>query len=476
MAKGIINKLNRFEDKITPFLPTEIVKNYIKKRKEPALRENDFMLDWNTIFGWKSNPFIDKVLEPIQKFYVHEKKEKNILNTFFIRNFNFGTITGPPGTGKTALLKWLVWELSQYKRKMVVAYVDASKGIHSEEQLIKQIINPMVSIYEEKVLRPEEHINNRNIENFILQKIGRKTLVLLIDEADKIPPKFLPVIHKLKNSNVKLQLIIAGQKKHLKNTEFNNKDYADRLKVQHNTMNFDLSREMIKKRIEYYGGHDIFPFDNKKLKLLLQKAEYNPKKFLKLCYAKAIQLSLLHREKLIEMKKEMERMRAEEEKLRKEKEKELEEQGKKMEDSYSNEHKSYLKQQEAALAKLDQKSGTDDAKFIEKIDDVISKQIDAAVTEDKKKIQKEEDEVKKNEELISAVTDTVKEEKPKIKQDEEDVDMDEAAKMIDEITKDLPKEKKKTKQSEDKMKENEKLISQLTSKYKGKKKTRRKKK
>ncbi len=484
-----IRQLNRFEEQATPYMPTEIISKMIKKTKEPAFREKDLVLDWNTIFGWKSNPFVAKVLKPIDTFFVDEKKGRRVINTFFIRGFEFGTIKGSKGTGKTTLLRWMRWELRKYSERIVPCYVDASKGFKEEVDLIREIINPLVNVYEKTVLKPEYQINARNIENFLIQKIGQKNFVLIIDEVDKIPVKLLPIIERLRHSNIKLQLIISGNKEELRNfNKFNTANYKDMLKIEIKGMEFERAREMVKKRIEYYGGHDIFPFDNQKLKRLLEKSFGNPNKFLKLCYAKAIQLSLLHKDKLIQMRKEMELQRMEEErKIELEEEKLLDEEEKKRAEEKrkiaerSERDDEYARKYEEEIAKIDARSISDDDKIIDKIDDMINSELGNAFSDDKKEIDNDssnEDELSKNEDLIQdIVKESVKEDlqnKQELNEEDEDV-MKKEEQLIAEITKVIPDVDGKRDKKQKNIKKHDDFIEKLDLQF-SKKKTITKKK
>jgi hypothetical protein len=57
-------------------------------------------------------------------------------------------------------------------------------------------------------------------------------------------------------------------------------------------MDVQEARSMIKKRIESFGGEDIFPFDDNHIKTICKIGSYNPKRILDLCQHYAIELAV----------------------------------------------------------------------------------------------------------------------------------------------------------------------------------------
>jgi hypothetical protein len=61
-------------------------------------------------------------------------------------------------------------------------------------------------------------------------------------------------------------------------------------------------KEMLMKRIEAFGGKGIYPFSEEELRRMYEKADKNPKEFLKSCRDEAIKI-LIHKRELLDKQK-----------------------------------------------------------------------------------------------------------------------------------------------------------------------------
>ncbi len=443
-------KIDRFEEKVSPYLPTEIIANMFTKKKEPEIRENDFVMDWTLVLGWKSNPFVDKVLEPGVDFFAADKKMKLLVNSFFIHGYDFGTVIGEDGAGKTVVLRWIAGELERHKTIMIPCYVNGAANINNEAALIKAIIQPLTSLYEKSVVKPEFQINARNIEQFILQKVGTRKFILMIDNIDKLPEQYYPVLTRIRNSSIKLQLIVSVTKEIP--APFNGAEYKDNLKIRLRDMHYDLAEDMIKRRIEHQGGHGIFPFTTAQLQKLFDRAQHNPRKFLKLCNGLAIHIALVQKDKILQMRREMEeRRRLEEEQQRQSEEERLDN-----EEKRRTSDAAYLEKQEQAQSQTSDAVPPKD-ETTDKIDSLIEQEIKKAVVTDKKSKEGSDEELlKKNDDFLRELASDVnekdlkKEEKRRDSQKEEKEPDPDFLSELGSVLPDMETEEKKGSEKESK--------------------------
>ena len=87
-------------------------------------KDDQFIIDWDKELGWKQNPFLAKIGYPPDKFIAGYNEERLKINLFVIKKYYFGIIAGDKGTGKTALLRWMEYELNKHKDKLYVNFID----------------------------------------------------------------------------------------------------------------------------------------------------------------------------------------------------------------------------------------------------------------------------------------------------------------------------------------------------------------
>ncbi|RMF54326.1 hypothetical protein D6745_05685 [Candidatus Woesearchaeota archaeon] len=265
------------------------------------------ILEWDKELGWKDNPFQDKILMPIEEFISGYEEYRKRINLFFIKNLNLGTITGEQGTGKTTLIFWLKNELKGYSKKMKVFFIPSASN---QNKLMGRIIQRYITLLEKNLERPSIRLDAQSIKSnmnyFILRRqqksLKKKQLVLLIDDIQPISDVNIEGIKRLRELGVDCKIIASGSAQLVKNSNISRLG-KDQLKIVLKGMSYDEIREMIRKRIQYVGGTDIYPFSDKNLKEIYEKGERNPRRILSLCYDKAVRLSL-DKEKLPAPKRE----------------------------------------------------------------------------------------------------------------------------------------------------------------------------
>ncbi len=434
--------------KARSYIPTETLKQFYHQKSKPKPQlKGGFVLDWNSIFGWWGDPFQEKVLEPIEEFFIEEIKKKNKINLFILKTHRFGTITGDEGSGKSILLKWIREELDHHKKKLAICFIpDPRKS--SGSYFIKDLIRPVTGTCQRVFKRPYEKISKDSIVQYVSMKIKDKTLFILIDDAEKLTKYQVEILNNLLQSQLSIQILVAGEKDFIKNTHLGTNE-KDMLKISLKTLSFEHTEKMILKRITYFGGEKIFPFTQKALKKLYDKAKGNPKKLLNLCHERSMQLSLKHREKLIKMRKELERKRKEEEKQQRALEKARREQEDK---AWEEQRKAREKDTDSVIGYFSKDKGSKG-----------TKKASASVKDDKEKQEEHSDQISKSNGPSEEEIEYYEEKQPKSPSDNLALE-----KLDQAISKQLESAEKKDKISDKQSKEdnselerNEELFSDL---------------
>jgi len=280
--------------KILPSFSKIIVKDI--KGSDGLITKSDFVLEWDKALGFKGDPFPDKVLMPINTFLVDRKDEKEKLNWFFIKGYYFGTIIGEPGVGKTMLLKWLEDRLSKYNRIHAV-YINAA--VFKEQINIPQrMLLPLLAVHERIFTQPHKKLGTIDLMDLLKKKLQHKSVALLIDSAQHLTEKNLELIKNMKREGFRVQVIITSTPKEYEKSRLPEIGQDD-LNITLRRLTFDEVKEMLVKRIETFGGKSLYPFAESELKAMYDKADKNPKEFLKLCRDEAIKI-LIHKRELLE--------------------------------------------------------------------------------------------------------------------------------------------------------------------------------
>ncbi len=252
--------------------------------------KDKFILDWTKALGWKRNPFKPEIDDPSSLVAGYEK-ERTKMNLFVIKKYDFGIIEGEEGKGKTTLLKWMGYELRKYKHTLYSAYMEGKEltGIHTS---IKKIIWPTLRPDEKLITKPYMKLDLNNIIEFLRKKIGRKPLLIIIDDVKDVSDVASVLLKKLFTSGLPVQLIISGTEAEIKKSELSQLTAREKLHIILRDMDFEEAKKMIMKRVESVGGSGIQPFTEPKLEKLFSKAKKNPGKFLQLCYSEAAETAV----------------------------------------------------------------------------------------------------------------------------------------------------------------------------------------
>ncbi|MBW2990542.1 ATP-binding protein [Candidatus Woesearchaeota archaeon] len=260
--------------------------------------KSDFVLEWDKALGFKGDPFVDKIFTPINKFLVDRTDEKEKLNWFFIKNYFFGAIIGEQGVGKTTMMRWLEDRLKKYNRIHGV-YINAAL-FKEQVNILQTMIIPLLTFYEKSFSKPHTKLPSSELLGFLKKKLGHKSVALLIDNAHYLTEKNLALIKSLRKEKIRFRVVIASTPKEYEKSRLRELG-SDELSITLRRLTFDEEKEMLKKRIEAFGGKEIHPFLEEDLKKVYDKADKNPKKFLKLCRDGAIKI-LIHKREMLEKK------------------------------------------------------------------------------------------------------------------------------------------------------------------------------
>lgn len=414
LKKPDLQPLDQLEEEISSSLPTEIVKHWYQRniKLKPHAGDGKFVLKWNKVFCWHDDPFKEALPQPVDEFFVCDKKKKSILNFFFVKQQPFGTITGEQGSGKTMFLHWLHWELKEHHPELVPCIISCDQKTVTEEELIKNIMFPFLNMYQKTVSRPFEELDASGLAQYVKKKVSNKPFVLLIDEPQNMSEKALGVLLALEKSGVKLQMIVAGEKEGLRKSQAG-KGHKDALNFQLDGLDPALAIELLQKRIEAVGGTGTYPFDAQKIRVLCQQTNGNPAKLLQRTKEKVIQLSIDHKEEFIAEQQEIVKRKEEEiqrkyleekEKKRLDKEQKRQEIEEERQRALEKEEQKRLQEEKDYAATLAREDAT-----LDKIDEMIGSIVGQ---EEKKHVKGEKtvtkDELRKNDALIADVVNTKK--------------------------------------------------------------------
>ncbi len=174
-------------------------------------------MSYHKVLGFQKEPFSTS---PDPDFFYlskeHEIALTNILIELRLRR-GLSVILGDIGTGKTTLSRRLVQELK--KRTDFTFHMILNPAFENEQQFLKSLIrNFNVDSVSRRDFDGSDLIGMRDkIEQFLIQKgiVEKKTVVLIIDEAQKLNEKALETLRVLLNFETNefklIQIVLLGQ-------------------------------------------------------------------------------------------------------------------------------------------------------------------------------------------------------------------------------------------------------------------------
>jgi len=297
--------LGRTEEEEDKFANLKIDKTFAKS----GYGTEDFVMNWEKRLGFSENPFKREILTPIEKFITGYKKEREKLNLFVIEKKHFGTICGSKGYGKSTILCWLAKQLKKYSKKVIVISLKGETLLEGRG-FLPILVNPFISIYERSIKKAHLSMTTEEIISLIKKKLNRKTLILLIDDFNSISKQNLALLNAL-ISSLPISIICAGVsdkidkfKSRCESAEKEISDnFRDRLNIKLKGPDFGDMKDLIMKRVEFFGGIGIEPFNETYLHAIYKKCDKSPSRMLNLCNEHAMELSV-NPEKIRDLREE----------------------------------------------------------------------------------------------------------------------------------------------------------------------------
>lgn len=201
------------------------------------------------IFSSKKNPFSTK---PNTKLIGLENKKGTLKK--YIEGGNICFLNGPPGVGKSSMLKWMQSNIKRHK----VTYLDG-KGLDEYFDLNKHILQ------------------KRNFFQKIF-RITPKNVVLLVDEAQDCLKSFINMLQKNWNDDTVKSIVITQISSDLSGFSRSFRERIGKKIIRLKRLNEKEITDLINLRTK--GKH---PFDEDAISLIAEKADYIPRRVLEIC-------------------------------------------------------------------------------------------------------------------------------------------------------------------------------------------------
>jgi general secretion pathway protein A len=264
-------------------------------------------MSYYRVLGFDKEPFSTS---PDPEFFYssgeHDRALTNILIELRLKR-GLSVVLGDVGTGKTTLSRKLVQDLRQ--REDFIFHIMLDPSFENRSDFIYSLAkNFGVPLQSSSSSAPTLTDIRESLERFLFQKgvVEGKTVILIIDEAQKLDPMAMEVLRLLMNYETNqfklLQLVLLGQME-LMNTIRNIPNFMDRIsfKTKLNPMGFEEMREMIFFRIQqagYRSRMDLFLEES--LREIYQFTQGYPRQVTLFCH-KALKLMLMKNKAVVDV-------------------------------------------------------------------------------------------------------------------------------------------------------------------------------
>lgn len=249
--------------------------------------------EWYKKFNWKGVPFEDRITHSTELVagYI---KERNDIEKWIVQKKTFGVIRGIFGTGKSTLRFWTENLLQESKRADNIV-VNSLYGIENLDAATfkEKLLSPVLPFYSiARITKKHAKANEKELAALMKKYLQNKHMYVLIDEVQDIPKDTLSTIRFLSselelNLSILLCIPLNIYNQNIKDSLLD----RDQLNILLSKMNYDEMKEMIRKRIEFYGGSDLKPFTEDILKKIYAKSGGRPRVILNLCNDYAFDLA-----------------------------------------------------------------------------------------------------------------------------------------------------------------------------------------
>jgi len=241
------------------------------------------------VLGFSKEPFSTS---PDPEFFYlsreHETALTNILIEIRLKR-GLSVILGDVGTGKTTLSRKLIQELKE--REDLIFHIILDPSFENEELFLTCLIrNFEIDIPTKQ--QPNILDLREAIEKFLFQKgvTENKTIVLIIDEAQKLSDSTLEILRVLLNYETNefklLQLVLLGQLE-LYSHIVDIANFFDRISFKYvlNPLDFNETKEMIEFRIRQAGYNASMQlFLDDAIKEIYEYSKGYPRRITMLCH------------------------------------------------------------------------------------------------------------------------------------------------------------------------------------------------
>jgi general secretion pathway protein A len=224
---------------------------------------------WYKKFGWRSNPF---TLDIHPELFTGFKEEVKLILQKIASGSGHILITAPLGSGKTTLLRWLSHQL------VIDSFaVYLPRPPQEFSQLIKLIVEKMGVPQKEAIDYDIYHLQE------LRKRIG-KTLIILMDEAHEFTLEIEKPLRTLGDIDG-VKLVMAGLPETVEKFKEEIRPLYERLVLNINLKPIDLAtaKELIRSRIEYFGGEGTAPFADDAIQAIYELSGGVPRKVIKAC-------------------------------------------------------------------------------------------------------------------------------------------------------------------------------------------------
>ena len=238
------------------------------------------------VFGLEEEPFSTS---PDPAFFYESAEHREALLRLEIAiklKRGASLLLGDVGTGKTTLARKLFHAFSDKSKYDFSMILDP--GCESELEFLSSLMD----VFEIKVENPSLYAYRKALEGYLFQKgvnEGR-TVILLIDEAQKLGPGSIEVLRTLLNYETNkfklLQLVLFAQTELLPQIQ-EIKNFWDRIALKYiiNPLSLKETREIIDFRLRQAGYQKNTPlFTDAAVDVIFQRTEGCPRRIMMLCH------------------------------------------------------------------------------------------------------------------------------------------------------------------------------------------------
>ncbi|MFC1637541.1 AAA family ATPase [Candidatus Margulisiibacteriota bacterium] len=223
---------------------------------------------WFAKYGWKQNPFTLDVIPSL--FTGYSSQVDAILDKISTRSGHI-LVYGDKGVGKTTLLRWLTNNLKKDNHAIYVARPPVK---------FDDLLNFIVS--ELKIKGQKGKYSLYDLEGLI--KKTKKPLVILIDEAHEVSVEIEQQMRSLGDIEG-VNIVFGGLPETRDKMKKESPPLFDRIVLETyiDHLTLEETTDLIRKRIENAGGHDVKPFTNEAIENIFKMSKGRPRMILKVC-------------------------------------------------------------------------------------------------------------------------------------------------------------------------------------------------